>query len=120
MTTVRETELPDLLYRGKVRDTYDWGGGRLLMVATDRISAFDVVLPTGIPEKGAVLCQISAFWFDRTSSIIPNHMVSLANDEKELPRERVRLIQACFLGQVGQVIFKHALVVGRLFVNGMI
>jgi phosphoribosylaminoimidazole-succinocarboxamide synthase len=90
MTTIRETDLPDLLHRGKVRDTYDWGNGRLLMVATDRTSAFDVVLPTGIPEKGAVLCQISAFWFDRTSDIVPNHLVSLATERDGLTREIAR------------------------------
>ena len=73
-----------MLYRGKVRDTYDLGDGLLLMVATDRISAFDVVLPTGIPEKGAVLCQISAFWFDRTAHIVPNHFVALAADRADL------------------------------------
>ena len=54
------------------------------MVATDRISAFDVVLPTAIPEKGAVLCQLSAFWFDRTSDIVPNHVVALATDRPDL------------------------------------
>jgi phosphoribosylaminoimidazole-succinocarboxamide synthase len=80
MTTVRETSLPNLLHRGKVRDTYDLGDGLLLMIATDRTSAFDVVLPTAIPEKGTVLCQISAFWFDKTSQIVPNHLVSLASD----------------------------------------
>ncbi len=84
MTTVRETNLPNLIYRGKVRDTYGMEDGHLLMVATDRISAFDVVLPTGIPEKGAVLCQISAFWFERTGGIVPNHLVSLASDRPDL------------------------------------
>ena len=84
MTTIRETDLPNRLYQGKVRDTYDLGDGLLLMIATDRISAFDVVLPTGIPEKGAVLCQISAFWFDRTGGIIPNHFVSLGTDRDDL------------------------------------
>ena len=84
MTTVRETNLPNLLHRGKVRDTYDIGDGLLLMVATDRISAFDVVLPTAIPEKGAVLNQISAFWFDRTSRIVPNHLLELASERKDL------------------------------------
>ena len=84
MTTIRETDLPNMLYRGKVRDTYDLGEGALLMVATDRISAFDVVLPTGIPEKGAVLCQISAFWFDKTAHLIPNHFVALASDRPDL------------------------------------
>ena len=80
MTIVRESELPDLIYRGKVRDTHDIGGGELLMVATDRISAFDVVLPTSITDKGAVLCQMSAFWFDQTKSIVPNHLIDLATD----------------------------------------
>ena len=84
MTTITETTLPNRLYQGKVRDTYDLGDGLLLMVATDRTSAFDVVLPTGIPEKGAVLSQISAFWFDKTSHIIPNHFVSLATDRDDL------------------------------------
>lgn len=84
MTTIRETTLPNRLYQGKVRDTYDLGDGLLLMVATDRISAFDVVLPTGIPEKGAVLTQISEFWFDMTKDIIPNHFVCLATDRDDL------------------------------------
>ena len=60
--------------RGKVRDTFDLGDGTLLMVATDRISAFDVVLPTPIPDKGAILTQMSRWWFDRTAGIVPNHL----------------------------------------------
>ena len=75
-----ETQLPDLLYRGKVRDTYDLGDGLLLMVATDRISAFDVVLPDGIPNKGRVLNRMSAFWFEKTRHIVPNHLICLADD----------------------------------------
>jgi phosphoribosylaminoimidazole-succinocarboxamide synthase len=67
-----ETHLPNLYNRGKVRDTYDLGG-RLLMVATDRISAFDVVLPNGIPDKGAVLTQLSAFWFETATGAQPLH-----------------------------------------------
>ena len=74
-----ETPLPGRMHRGKVRDTYDLGGGRLLMVATDRISAFDVVLPGGIPDKGLVLNRISAFWFDKTAHIVPNHLICLAD-----------------------------------------
>ena len=74
-----ETPLPGRMHRGKVRDTYDLGGGRLLMVATDRISAFDVVLPTGIPDKGLVLNRISAFWFNRTGHLVPNHLICLAD-----------------------------------------
>lgn len=60
--------------RGKVRDTFDLNDGTLLMVATDRISAFDVVLPTAIPDKGRVLTQMSRWWFERTRDIVPNHL----------------------------------------------
>ena len=76
-----ETPLPGRMHRGKVRDTYDLGEGRLLMVATDRISAFDVVLPSGIPGKGQVLNRISAFWFDKTAHIVPNHLICLADSQ---------------------------------------
>ena len=76
-----ETGLPNLLHRGKVRDTYSINDDLLLMVATDRISAFDVVLPTGIPNKGLVLNRISSFWFDKTKHLIPNHLVALADAE---------------------------------------
>jgi phosphoribosylaminoimidazole-succinocarboxamide synthase len=70
-------ELPglDLYSQGKVREMYDLGD-RLLMVASDRISAFDVVLPTAIPDKGKVLTGLSVFWFDRTADIVPNHFLS--------------------------------------------
>src|SRR5438477_3420139 len=61
--------------QGKVRDIYEFGD-RLLRVATDRISAFDYVLGSGIPDKGKILTQISAFWFDRTRSIVANHVLS--------------------------------------------
>ena len=72
-----ESNLPDvkLWRRGKVRDVYDLGD-RLLIVATDRLSAFDVVLPTGIPDKGVVLTQISLFWFKLLEDVIPNHVLS--------------------------------------------
>jgi phosphoribosylaminoimidazole-succinocarboxamide synthase len=75
---VRETDLPGvkLLSRGKVRDIYDLEGDGLLIVATDRISAFDSVLPTGIPDKGRVLTQLSLFWFDFLKEITPNHLIS--------------------------------------------
>jgi len=73
-----DTPLPNPSHRGKVRDIYDLGD-RLLIVATDRISAFDVVLPNGVPGKGAVLTQISSFWFQRTASVVPNHLIRLAD-----------------------------------------
>jgi len=63
---------------GKVRDSYHLGE-HLLIVATDRISAFDVVLPAGIPDKGRVLTQLSAFWFDKTAALIPNHVIEVVS-----------------------------------------
>jgi phosphoribosylaminoimidazole-succinocarboxamide synthase len=63
-----------LVYSGKVRDTYELSNGRLLMVASDRISAFDVILPATIPGKGEILTQLSLFWFEQTESLIPNHL----------------------------------------------
>jgi len=88
MTVLVQTDLPaaNLFHRGKVRDTYDLGD-RLLMVATDRISAFDVVLPNGIPDKGRVLTQLSAFWFGLTSDVAPNHFLRLidSTEAKDVP-----------------------------------
>ena len=75
-TVLLNTQLPLKLFgKGKVRDTYDLGD-KLLMVTTDRLSAFDVVLPNGIPDKGRVLTQLSAFWFHETEHIVPNHLIS--------------------------------------------
>ena len=75
MTAILTTDLPlPLLSRGKVRDTYRLGEGELLMVASDRLSAFDVVLPTPIPEKGRVLTQLSISWFGQTTDIVANHL----------------------------------------------
>jgi phosphoribosylaminoimidazole-succinocarboxamide synthase len=74
---LNETELPLKLFaRGKVRDTYELGPDQLLMVATDRISAFDHVLPNGIPDRGKVLTQLSIFWFSQTDTFQANHLVS--------------------------------------------
>jgi len=72
------TNFPRPCLRGKVRDNYDLGD-RLLMVATDRISAFDVVLPSGIPYKGRVLTQLSAFWFQKTAHLLPNHFLQVVD-----------------------------------------
>jgi len=75
MSVLLKSDLPFPLYRqGKVRDVYTLND-KLLIVCTDRISAFDLVLPCGIPEKGKVLNQISSFWFDKTTFIIPNHVI---------------------------------------------
>lgn len=74
-TTLHTSDLAlPLLHRGKVRDVYELPGDRLLMVASDRLSAFDVVLPDPIPGKGEMLCQISNFWFAQTAHLCPNHL----------------------------------------------
>ena len=78
------TDLPlPSFVKGKVRDTFDLGN-LLLIVATDRISAFDVVLPCGIPNKGRVLNKLSAFWFDQTQELLPNHLVEVLDDVNRL------------------------------------
>jgi phosphoribosylaminoimidazole-succinocarboxamide synthase len=79
--TVLQLDLPGIkkLRSGKVRELFDLGD-RYLMVASDRISAFDVVMPNGIPRKGEVLTQISHFWFDKFSALVPNHLLVRAND----------------------------------------
>jgi phosphoribosylaminoimidazole-succinocarboxamide synthase len=80
---VRETNLPGLtVRRGKVRDVYDLGD-RLLMVASDRISAYDVVMPTGIPDKGRLLTGLSLWWFDFLKDLTPNHLVTA--DVSQMP-----------------------------------
>ena len=83
MTTILKTDLPGLLHRGKVRDTYDMGD-KLLMVSTDRISAFDMVLPNGIPGKGRILSLLSVFWFEKTVHLVPNHFIAMAGDTAAL------------------------------------
>src|SRR5277367_6413955 len=77
-TVLLQTDFPDLHLHasGKVRDVYSVGDQQLLFVATDRISAFDYVLATGIPHKGRVLNQMSLFWFDFLSDIVPNHLIT--------------------------------------------
>ena len=89
---VWETNFPGarLLSRGKVRDIYDLGD-RLLIVATDRLSAFDVVLPTPIPDKGRVLTQLSAFWFEKLKDVTPNHVVSITEFPPELAQVSAEL-----------------------------
>jgi phosphoribosylaminoimidazole-succinocarboxamide synthase len=77
MAVILDTKLNiPIAYKGKVRDTYEINN-KLLIIATDRISAFDFVLPNGIPDKGYVLNQLSAFWFNKTKNIVPNHLLKM-------------------------------------------
>ena len=87
--TVMETKLPlPLVGRGKVRDIYAVGSNYLLMITSDRLSAFDVVLPNPIPYKGYVLNQVSLFWFDHFKNVVPNHLAG--NYKKHLPADVVQ------------------------------
>ncbi len=85
--TLLHTEIPGLplIHRGKVRETYAVGDDRLLLVATDRLSAFDVVFEQPIPDKGRILTQLSAWWFDRLADLGPTHFLS--TDGRRLPPE---------------------------------
>src|ERR1700719_3039861 len=81
MTTMLASDLPlPRIGRGKVRDIYAVGDDRVLLLATDRISAFDVVMAETIPMKGAVLTQISAWWFNQLEGVVPHHMISADGD----------------------------------------
>src|SRR5436309_4291330 len=77
---------------GKVRELFALDDDRLLLVASDRISTFDVVLPTPIPDKGRVLTGLSAFWFARTRGIVPNHLLALRDDGRSLECGRLEML----------------------------
>ena len=96
MSAVYETDLPHLkaLHRGKVRDIYDVDEHHMLIVTTDRLSAFDVVLPQPIPGKGEVLTRVANFWFKRTRGLIPNHLA-------DMPLDRV-IPDAVMRGKLGE------------------
>lgn len=89
---ISQTDLPGLklIGRGKVRDIYDLDD-RLLIVATDRLSAFDVILPTPIPDKGRVLTQLSLFWFEKLADIVPHHVISATDFSDPLASHRAAL-----------------------------
>ena len=93
--TISESEIPGLrlIHRGKVRDVYEVDEKRLLLVATDRISAFDCVLPTLIPNKGAVLTQLSAFWFDKLGSMVDNHVITTDLDKMPDPIPKIESLR---------------------------
>jgi len=104
---IRETNLPgvELLARGKVRDIYALGD-RLLIVASDRLSAFDYVLPTGIPDKGRVLTQLTLFWLDFLRDLMPTHFLSASVDDypDPLPRYRDQLEGRSMLVKRAQIV----------------
>ncbi|WP_229007921.1 phosphoribosylaminoimidazolesuccinocarboxamide synthase [Methylophilus sp. Leaf408] len=84
-----ETSIKSLkkLHQGKVRDIYDIDAQTMLLVSTDRLSAFDVILPTGIPHKGAMLTQMANFWFEQLANVVPNHLTGIAPESVVAPDE---------------------------------
>jgi phosphoribosylaminoimidazole-succinocarboxamide synthase len=110
-----------LIYRGKVRDLYAVDDQHLLMVASDRLSAFDVILPTALPGKGAVLTAVSNFWFDRTRHIVPNHL-QLAEKTLEQalpdPSERSRVAGRAVVARRLKGLPVEAIVRGYLIGSG--
>jgi len=108
---------------GKVRDLYDLGPDRMLLVASDRISAFDVILPTPIPDKGRVLTGLSRFWFAATAAIVPNHLLStdtadLPADWTDDPAERADLRGRLMIGRRAQPLPIEVIVRGYLSGTG--
>ncbi len=86
-----------LINRGKVRDIYAVGEDQLLIVQTDRLSAFDVILPTAVPGKGKLLTALSAFWFERLAHVIPNHLTRIAPESVVSADERDQVMERSFL-----------------------
>jgi phosphoribosylaminoimidazole-succinocarboxamide synthase len=108
-----------LLHRGKVRDIYAVGDEHLLIVTSDRLSAFDVVLPDAIPGKGAVLTAVSAFWFDFTRDLVPNHLADMPLEEA-LPdaRERAEIEGRAIVAKKLKALPAEAIVRGYLIGSG--
>ena len=120
--TLLQTSLPDLklLRRGKVRDVYEVDDDRLLIVATDRISAFDCVLPTPIERKGEVLTALSEFWFEKLGHVVANHLITSNIDEMPEPvqRERQALTGRSMLVRRAEVFPVECVVRGYLVGSG--
>ena len=112
------TSLP-LLHRGKVRDIYEVDAGHLLIVQTDRLSAFDVILPTPVPGKGEILTAMSNFWFSRLGHVIPNHLSGIAPEEVvKTDEERAQVIGRSFVVKKLRPLPIEAIVRGYLVGSG--
>ena len=107
-----------LIHRGKVRDLYAVDDARLLIVATDRLSAFDVVLPTPIPDKGRVLTAVSNFWFARLAHILPNHLTGEAPEDVVAPDEREQVAGRAVVARRLRALPVEAIVRGYLTGSG--
>ncbi|RPI43376.1 MAG: phosphoribosylaminoimidazolesuccinocarboxamide synthase [Betaproteobacteria bacterium] len=116
MPPLLETHLESLpfLHRGKVRDLYAVGEDKLLVVQTDRLSAFDVILPTPIPGKGQVLTALSLFWFERLEHVLPNHLTGIAPESVVAPHERAQIAGRSMLVRRFKPLMIEAVVRGYL------
>jgi phosphoribosylaminoimidazole-succinocarboxamide synthase len=117
---VLETHLKSLqfLHRGKVRDIYAVDAERLLIIQTDRLSAFDVILPTPIPGKGRLLTAMSNFWFRKLAHVIPNHMLEVAPETIVAPAERDQVVERAFVVRRLKPLPVEAIVRGYLAGSG--
>ena len=106
------------LHRGKVRDIYAVGDDKLLIVQTDRLSAFDVVLPTPIPEKGRVLTALSFFWFDKLEHIVPNHLTGIAPESVVAADEREQIAGRAMVVRKLKPLLVEAVVRGYIIGSG--
>ena len=107
-----------LVYRGKVRDSYAVGGDKLLIVTTDRLSAFDVVMGQPIPDKGRVLNALSNFWFDRLGHVVPNHLTGIDPESVVRPAERAQVRGRAVVARKLQPLAVEAVVRGYLIGSG--
>ncbi|KAI8923623.1 hypothetical protein BC831DRAFT_470225 [Entophlyctis helioformis] len=123
MAALLETNCPDLklVARGKVRDIYDVDEHSLLFVATDRLSAFDVVMKTGIPGKGKILTQLSEFWFDLLKDVMPNHVITTDMDKMpaNVQKYRDQLLNRCMLVRRLTILPVEAIVRGYITGSAM-
>jgi phosphoribosylaminoimidazole-succinocarboxamide synthase len=119
-TTLFETSIQSLplLHRGKVRDIYEVDADRLLIIQTDRLSAFDVVLPTPVPGKGRLLTALSDFWFEKLAHIIPNHLTGIPPESVVADSERDQVAERAFVVKRLQALSIEAIVRGYVAGSG--
>ena len=119
-STLFESSLKSLkfLHRGKVRDLYAVDGNRLLVIQTDRLSAFDVIMPDPIPEKGRVLTEMSLYWFRKLGHVIPNHLTGVAPESVVAPEERAQVAGRAMVVRKLQPLMIEAVVRGYLIGSG--
>ena len=119
-STLFQSDLKSLpfLHRGKVRDLYAVGDDKLLVIQSDRLSAFDVILPTPIPGKGCVLTELSLFWFNRLAHIVPNHLTGIAPETVVAPGERDQIAGRAMVVKKYQPLLLEAVVRGYLIGSG--